>query len=187
MGFKTLTRRRGSRKPLPQEPPDGAYEYETDDGWVIGAKHGIRSHTSFACFAAVLCWGILFGFAFVFPIWVIAVFAIPGIFTAHRAVNSVFGRTEVRVVNGIGESFSGVGPLGRKHQFEPREVRSIRTHRILKYWSHHVGARPISMFQIEIGGPGKPIRIGYWLTPNRRRWVAAALRKRLINHGNDTR
>ena len=53
MGWKQRERRKNRARVIPDEPPIGAYERETPDGWMIGAVNKNRKHTFGAVFGAI--------------------------------------------------------------------------------------------------------------------------------------
>jgi len=97
----------------------------------------------------------------------------------HGAFLSI-GRIEVRVTRDGGEMFSGVGPFGRRRRFDPAEVQSVGMKAYNRYIAHHAGATTVPMFRIEITGPWRTIRFGDWMSSERRRWVTAVVRERLV-------
>mgnify|MGYP001248601073 CR=1 FL=1 len=103
--------------------------------------------------------------AYLFMIPFIAV----GLGTGAAALILLFGRCEVRIRGVDGVLFRGIGFLSRRTPFDPSTVTAVRTRP--SGWLQN--NRPMS--EIVLEGPG--LRFGASLTPERRKFLAAALRK----------
>lgn len=94
-------------------------------------------------------------------------------------LSSLGGRTEVRVRSSEGVVFTGIGPLGWRRRFTPSAVKEVRLSDEL--WRDSDGdRRNKTHIVIELDGQ-KPIKFGSALTAERRKFVAAALRRALRN------
>jgi hypothetical protein len=91
-------------------------------------------------------------------------------------LNCVGGRGELRLQNGQGDLFTGIGPIGFHQKFELAKVRDVRVedHR----WRDTDGdSRRTTRIVIETNS--QTIQFGSMFTAERRRFVAAALIKEL--------
>jgi hypothetical protein len=88
------------------------------------------------------------------------------------------GRTEVQVREWQGELFTGVGPIGWKRKFKTENVKDVRIED--KQWRDSDGDHRRSTHILIEMTEGKPIKFGSSLNPERRQFVAAALRHALI-------
>jgi hypothetical protein len=85
------------------------------------------------------------------------------------------GRTEVRVNNAQGVVFTGVGALGYRRRFDASGVKEVRIDD--RQWRDSRGhSRHKTCILIETR-EGKQVKLGSMLTPERRKFVAGALRK----------
>jgi hypothetical protein len=91
---------------------------------------------------------------------------------------SVGGRTEVKVDAQEGIIFTGVGPLGYRRRFMPSHVSDVRIED--SQWRDSDGDRQQKTNIIIETKEGKLIRFGSMLTSERRRFLAALLRKSLV-------
>ncbi|WP_324725970.1 hypothetical protein [Actomonas aquatica] len=118
------------------------------------------------------------GWGFTLFLWL---FLTPFIAIGATLIGSVFmclgGRTEVRLEPEQGSVFTGVGPFGRRHRFNPRDVKRLRL--LDQRWTDSDGdpQRRQEIVLEKIGGP--PIKFGASLQPARRLYLAALLRKTL--------
>ena len=105
--------------------------------------------------------------------WFAYLFMIPfvgvGLGTGCAAIVLLLGRCEVRIRGLEGELFRGVWFLSRRTPFDPSAV--TRVHLAESSWKQNNRA----MEEVELAGPG--LRFGAWLSPPRRQFMAAALKK----------
>jgi hypothetical protein len=91
---------------------------------------------------------------------------------------SVGGRTEVQADPTGGTVFTGMGPLGYRRRFIPSHVSDVRIED--KQWRDSDGDRQQKTNIIIETKEGKLIRFGSMLSSERRRFLAAVLRKFLV-------
>ena len=91
---------------------------------------------------------------------------------------SIWGRTEVQAGPTGGTVFTGVGPLGYRRRFIPSHVSDVRIEDRL--WRDSDGDRQQKTNIIIETKEGKLIRFGSMLSNERRRFLAALLRKFLL-------
>jgi len=91
---------------------------------------------------------------------------------------SVGGRTEVQADPTGGTVFTGVGPIGYRRRFMPSQVSDVRIED--KQWRDSDGDRQQKICIIIETREGKLIRFGSMLSNERRRFLAAVLRKFLM-------
>jgi len=91
---------------------------------------------------------------------------------------SIWGKTEVRADPTGGTVFTGVGPLGYRRRFSPSHVSDVRIED--KQWRDSDGDRQQKTNIIIETKEGKLIRFGSMLTNERRRFLAAILRKSFV-------
>ncbi len=91
---------------------------------------------------------------------------------------SVWGKTEVRADPTGGTVFTGVGPLGYRRRFMTTHVSDVRIED--KQWRDSDGDRQQKICIIIETQEGKLIRFGSMLSNERRRFLAALLRKFLL-------
>jgi hypothetical protein len=92
-------------------------------------------------------------------------------------LNCVGGRVEIRLQNGHGILFRGIGPIGFRKSFEASEVRDVRMED--RRWRDGDGD-PRHNFQIIIETAKGSLQFGSMFTEQRRRFVVGALRKELV-------
>ena len=92
--------------------------------------------------------------------------------------SSLAGRTEVRIHQDKGVVFSGIGALGWRRRFDPRAVKEVRLSE--KEWRGSEGSVQTKTQIIIEMKDGKTIKCGSMLREDRRRFVAAAVRKILV-------
>jgi hypothetical protein len=114
----------------------------------------------------------LFLWIFLTPFIVIGVSMIGAFFL------SVGGRTEVQADPTGGTVFTGVGPLGYRRRFMPSHVADVRIED--KQWRDSDGDRQQKTNIVIETKEGKLIRFGSMLSNERRRFLAAILRKFLV-------
>ena len=92
-------------------------------------------------------------------------------------LSSLGGRTEIRIEGEQGTLFSGIGPVGFRKRFSSREVKDIRIEE--NQWVDRSGySRRRAQAIIETDRNSIPF--GSMLTPQRRRFVAGALKRELV-------
>ena len=100
-----------------------------------------------------------------------------GLLLLATFLSSLAGRTELLINAGEGVVFNGIGPLGFRKRFSTSEVTDVRIED--KRWRDSDGDSRRTK-QIVIETNAKSINFGSMLTDERRRFVAAAVRKELI-------
>jgi hypothetical protein len=113
---------------------------------------------------------ILFLWVFLIPFMLIGL-AIVGTF-----LSSLGGRTEVRVGDNEAVFFTGLGPVGRRRRFAVSEIRAVKFD--VRQWHDRSGDHRRACIVVDMHS-GKPFRFGSMLSEERRRFVAASLRKTL--------
>ena len=107
----------------------------------------------------------------------LCVFLIPfvavGIGTLVAAAMGLLGRVEVRLREGRGTVFTGIGPLGLRRGFDATLVREVR----VRLSKSETDGRPDRSIVIEADNR---VELGGMLTEPRRRWMAGVLRKILL-------
>ncbi len=98
-----------------------------------------------------------------------------GVVMVGAFLSALSGRTEVRLKQPDGLVFTGVGALGYRRRFDASAVKDVRIDE--SQWSDRRGTRqPKSCIVIETR-EGKQVKLGSMLTPQRRKFVAGAVRK----------
>lgn len=92
-------------------------------------------------------------------------------------LSSLAGRTEVRIRNAEGTLFTGIGPFGRRRRFDTREVKEVRID--TRHWRDSDGDSRNNTHIIIEDRRGKRIKFGSMLREDRRKYMAATLRKAL--------
>ncbi len=107
----------------------------------------------------------------------LCVFLIPfvavGIGTFLAAAMGLLGRVEVRLREGRGTVFTGIGPLGLRRGFDATLVREVR----VRLSKSETNGKPDRSIVIEADNR---VELGGMLTEPRRRWMAGVLRKILL-------
>lgn len=104
-------------------------------------------------------------------------FILVGLAMIGTFLSYVAGRTEVRMGNGQAVVFTGVGALGFRRRFDPREVKDVR---IEEGRSRDRNGYPSQTLRILVETrEGKEIKFGTSLSAERRKFVAGALRLEL--------
>jgi hypothetical protein len=88
----------------------------------------------------------------------------------------IAGRTEIRIRHSEAVVFTGIGPLGYRRRFQTDEFKEVRV--VESRWRNDDSTRSKEEILIETRA-GKQIRLGSMLTPERRRFLAAALSQSL--------
>jgi hypothetical protein len=91
--------------------------------------------------------------------------------------SALAGRTQVRIGQGEGVVFTGIGSVGYRRRFNPSEVREVRIHD--DSWRDSDGDRRRKTHIIIEANDGKLIKFGSTLREDRMRFVAAAIRAAL--------
>jgi len=90
-------------------------------------------------------------------------------------LSSLAGRTEVRLTGAEGVVFTGIGALGYRRRFDASSVKEVRLEDI--QWRGRHGQRRSKTGILIETSDGKQVRLGSMLAPERRKFVAGALRK----------
>jgi hypothetical protein len=116
-------------------------------------------------------WGfIIFLWLFLTP------FIAIGLLVFGCFLNCLAGRAEVRIQNGHADLISGIGPFGFHKRFEVADVRNVRIEE--QPWRERSGnTRP--SIRIIIETTSQTLQFGSMFTYERRKFVAAALKKEL--------
>ncbi|HWY30464.1 MAG TPA: hypothetical protein VNX46_06915 [Candidatus Acidoferrum sp.] len=114
---------------------------------------------------------------FIIFLWVfLTPFIAIGLAVFGGFLNALAGRTEIRLQNGHGDRFTGIGPIGFHKRFEAADVRNVRIEE--QPWRNQNGnSQPTTRIIIET--TNQTIQFGSMFTYERRRFVAAALKKEL--------
>jgi len=88
---------------------------------------------------------------------------------------SIGGRTEIRIYQGKGVVFTGIGPLGYRRRFMVSEVSDVRI-------EESYGENQTKTNVIIETREGRIIKFGSMLTEERRRFLGAVLHKTLVRH-----
>jgi hypothetical protein len=91
---------------------------------------------------------------------------------------SLAGRTEVRVDQHEGSVFTGIGPIGRRQHFTASKVADVRLD--TKQWHNSNGNRRRKTSIVIETHTGNLINFGSMLSEERKRFMAAVLRKTLV-------
>ncbi len=100
-----------------------------------------------------------------------------GLFMIGTFLSALGGRTEVRMNNAEGVVFTGVGALGYRRRFDASGVKDVRIEE--SQWSDRRGHRQRKTLILIETRDGKQVKLGSMLTPERRKFLAGALRKAL--------
>lgn len=103
-------------------------------------------------------------------------FILVGLATVGAFLSSIAGRTEIRLRDGKGSVFVGLGPLGWSRNFVPGQVKSVKVED--RSWQDSDGDRHRRAV-IALTLERKTITFGSGLSDQRRRFLAAALRQSL--------
>ena len=122
--------------------------------------------------------GSMMGLGMTIFMWLfLTPFILIGLAMLAGFVSCLGGRTEAKVSPAEGLVFVGVGNVGWRRRFDPRLVKDVRLEN--ETWRDSDGdRRSKSAIRIE-NQDGKEIKFGSALTPERRKFVTAALRKAL--------
>jgi len=102
-----------------------------------------------------------------------------GLLLLGTFLSCLAGQTELRIEAGEALLFTGVGRFGFRKRFSIGDVKDIRLED--KRWCDNQGhPRRRALIIIETGA--KPINLGSMFSDERRRFVAAALKRELLGH-----
>ena len=104
-------------------------------------------------------------------------FIVVGLVMLGSFLSALGGRTEVRMNNAEGVVFTGVGALGYRRRFDASAVKDVRIED--SQWSERRGSSQRKSLIVIETRDGKQVKLGSMLTPERREFVAGALRKSL--------
>jgi len=104
-------------------------------------------------------------------------FILIGLFMIGAFLSSLGGRTEVRINNAEGVVFTGVSAFGYRRRFDASAVKDVRIDET--QWSDRRGNRQRKAVILIETRDGKQVKLGSMLSPERRKFVAGALRKAL--------
>lgn len=93
-----------------------------------------------------------------------------GLLLLGNLVTTLGGRCEVRLRGGNGVVFTGVGPFGWRRRFDAGQVKSVRLSKTT--WSQNEEHQPCILLEAD-----NTHRFGSLLVPERREWMASALRQ----------
>ena len=102
-------------------------------------------------------------------------FVIVGLVTAFIALMALFGRVEVRIGRDRATAFTGLGPLGWKRPFDATDVTDVT----IQTANSSTNGKPDRHIVIET--PHAAVKLGSVLSKARRRWMAGALTRLLVN------
>lgn len=105
-------------------------------------------------------------------------FIVVGLVMFGAFLSALAGRTEVRIGQGGGVVFSGIGPLGWPRRFNPEAAKDVRIDH--SQWRDRDGDRRSKTHIVMEMQDGKLIKFGSMLTEERMKFVAAAARKILV-------
>ncbi len=189
-------------------PPSGAWFERDGDEVIIGATHRSLSQAFGLLFFCVFWNGIVSVFVSLalastlrhlgvpLPAWFPApksspiplgmtiflwLFLTPfiavGLAMFATFLSCLAGRTEIRIQRGESVLFTGIGPLSRRKRFATSEVKEVRLED--NRWRDSNG-NSRQKAQIIIDLQNKPLKFGSMLSPERRRFVAGALKRELV-------
>jgi len=102
-------------------------------------------------------------------------FILIGLFMISAFLSSLGGRTEVRINNAEGVVFTGIGALGYRRRFDASAVKEVRIDD--RQWRDSDGDRRRKTCIVIETREGKQVKLGTMLTPERRKFLAGAVRK----------
>jgi len=102
-------------------------------------------------------------------------FMLIGLWLAGTFLSSLAGRTEIRLAGAEGVVFAGIGALGRRRRFDASSVKDVRLEDI--HTTDRRGRHRHKTGILSETRDGKQVRLGSMLVPERRKFVAGALRK----------
>lgn len=105
-------------------------------------------------------------------------FIVVGLVMIGAFLSSLGGRTEVRIHKADSLVFTGIGPLGYRRRFDAATVKEVRIDD--QQWRDSDGDRQRKTAIVIETRTGKLIKFGTTLTEERRKFVAAAVRRALI-------
>ena len=104
-------------------------------------------------------------------------FIVIGLVMIGAFLSSLAGRTEVRVTNPEGSVFTGIGSVGWRRRFTVQEVKAVYIDE--QRWRDSDGDRRHKVAIVIETRAGKLLKFGSSLKEERRKFVAAAVRKAL--------
>lgn len=105
-------------------------------------------------------------------------FILVGLAMIGGFLSCLAGRTEVQVKGAEGVVYSGIGPLGYRRRFETTAIKDVRIDD--RQWRDSDGDRQRKTVILIESRSGKLIKFGTMLTEERRKFVAAAVRRALV-------
>lgn len=112
-------------------------------------------------------------------IWIfLTPFILVGLAMIGGFLSCLGGRTEVRMHNAAGEVFTGIGPLGYRRRFDASAIKDVRIED--RRWRDSDGDRQRKTAIVIETRAGRLIRFGTMLTEERRKFMAAAMRRALM-------
>ncbi len=190
------------------QPPPGTWRRSEGETLIIGARHR-STGMALALLAFGLFWNGIVGFfvagavgstlhhlGLPLPHWMppqlagsmpagitiflwlfLAPFIAMGLFFVATLVSCLAGRTELRLQGNEATIFAGVGKLGIRRRFATSEVRDVRIEE--RSWRDNEGYSQ-QKTQIVVETNRKSIRFGTMLPEERRRFLAAAVKRELV-------
>jgi hypothetical protein len=105
-------------------------------------------------------------------------FILIGLAMIAAFLSSIGGRTEVTINNREGSIFTGIGWLGYRRRFDASTAKDVRIDD--KQWRDSDGDRQRRVAIVIETHAGKRLKLGSMLPEERRKFVAAAVRKALL-------
>jgi hypothetical protein len=102
-------------------------------------------------------------------------FILIGLVMIGAFLSSLGGRTEVRIGNTEGVVFTGIGKLGYRRRFDASAVKDVRIDD--KQWRDNDGDRRRKTYIVIETREAKLVKFGSMLAEERRKFLAAAVRK----------
>ena len=102
-------------------------------------------------------------------------FILVGLVMICTFLSSLCGKTEIRINNANGVVFTGMGSLGYRRRFDASAVRDVRIQD--RQWRSSNGSPQQKTCIVIETREGKQVKLGTLLSPERRKFVAGAVRK----------
>jgi hypothetical protein len=119
------------------------------------------------------------GLGMVIFLWIfLTPFIVIGLAMIGAFLSALAGRTEVRSDHNQVVVFTGIGALGRRRRLQASEVQGVRIDE--RQWRDSDGDRRRKTCIVLETRQGKEVRFASMLTPERRKFVAAALRQAVL-------
>ncbi|WP_027158828.1 zinc ribbon domain-containing protein [Methylobacter luteus] len=117
----------------PNSPPAGTWFNKTHDEIVIGASTRVSGAAFYLVPSMLVCIGFIFkvikDYEFIHDATLaLVILTIMSIYLAISSLMTSFGKVEVRIRNGIGTVFTGVGKTGWTRKFNWNEIDRIYEH-----------------------------------------------------------